>query len=108
MQLPSKACLKGAVLISPWVTFSTQAASFERNAGRDCLNPIALSHWSNEFLSQALLDNYNSPLDAPQDWWSEIPVKQGLVTAGEDEVLVDDIVAMIDKFKVSHYSLCIR
>lgn len=100
LHLPSNTNLKGLVLVSPWVTFSVSAASFQRNRDRDCISAGALSHWTQEFLQEAAMDNYNNPLSAPHEWWGNIPVTEVLVTAGEDEVLVDDIVAMTDKLKV--------
>ncbi|KAH0365394.1 alpha/beta hydrolase fold protein, partial [Aureobasidium melanogenum] len=97
--LPLSSSLKGLALISPWVTFSQQADAFTRNAYKDCLNPVALTHWTNEFLAKAAQDNYNAPLTAPESWWADIPVEEVLVTGGEDEVLVDDIAAMNKKLK---------
>ncbi|KAG9834933.1 flavin-binding monooxygenase, partial [Aureobasidium melanogenum] len=91
--------LKGMALISPWVTFSQEADAWKRNAYKDCLSPVAITTWTNEFLQQALQDNYNSPLTAPESWWATIPVSEILVTGGEDEVLVDDIASMIKKLK---------
>ncbi|KAG9664100.1 flavin-binding monooxygenase, partial [Aureobasidium melanogenum] len=91
--------LKGMALISPWVTFSQEADAWKRNARKDCLAPTAATTWTNEFLKQAPQDNYNAPLTAPESWWADIPVSEILVTGGEDEVLVDDIAAMIENLK---------
>ncbi|KAG9694164.1 alpha/beta hydrolase fold protein, partial [Aureobasidium melanogenum] len=91
--------LKGLGLISPWVTFAQDADAWKRNAYKDCLTPVAAARWTNEFLKQAPQDNYNAPLTAPESWWADIPVDEVLVTGGEDEVLVDDIAAMIKKLE---------
>ncbi|KAG9521890.1 alpha/beta hydrolase fold protein, partial [Aureobasidium melanogenum] len=91
--------LKGMALISPWVTFSQEADAFKRNARKDCLSPVAATTWTNEFLQRAPQDNYTSPLTAPESWWADIPVSEILVTGGEDEVLVDDVMSMIKKLK---------
>ncbi|KAG9570958.1 alpha/beta hydrolase fold protein, partial [Aureobasidium melanogenum] len=91
--------LKGLALISPWVTFSQEADAWKRNARKDCLSPVAITTWTNEFLQQAPHDNYNSPLTAPESWWADIPVSEIMVTGGEDEVLVDDVMSMIKKLK---------
>ncbi len=37
-------------------------------------------------------DPYNQPIMAGPEWWKGLPVRDVLVVAGSDEILVDDIV----------------
>lgn len=52
-------------------------------------------------------DNYNQPFRAPDSWWIDLngAVRDVLITAGTDEVLVDDIRAFALKIEV-RTSLC--
>lgn len=95
--------LSGLALISPWVTPSTESASFERNAGRDVVNRQVLSHWAQYALGGAEPDEYNAPVTAKSSWWSGIQkvVKEIIVTAGTSEVLFDDIESFVHTLQVS-------
>jgi acetyl esterase/lipase len=93
--------LRGAVLISPWVSFNTQTPSFLSNAYKDSLTPTALHSFSRSFLSHQPPDYYNEPLSAPESWWSDIPIDELLIVAGEDEVLIDSIRAMDEKLRLA-------
>ena len=54
-------------------------------------------------MDDADTDNYNQPFCAPDNWWKDLTGIIGglLITAGTDEVLVDDIKAFADKIQVS-------
>ncbi len=47
-------------------------------------------------------DSYNQPFRAPDGWWKDLngAVQDLLITAGTDEVLVDDIKAFATKIEV--------
>ena len=53
-------------------------------------------------MGDADMDFYNQPFHAPGDWWIDLKgtVQDILITAGTDEVLVDDIEAFAGKLKV--------
>ena len=53
-------------------------------------------------MGSAKQDAYNQPFCAPSSWWKDLSTKTQsiLITAGADEVLVDDIKAFTDKIKV--------
>ena len=53
-------------------------------------------------MGDANMDPYNQPFHAPGDWWIDLngTVQDILITAGTDEVLVDDIEAFAEKLKV--------
>lgn len=98
IKLPEGQKLAAALLISPWVEFSTHAPAFKRNAWKDIL-PIALvDRWSGKFMGGAPRDSYNSPLTAPRDWWSGLNgiLSKVYVCGGSDEVLIDDIIKFKD------------
>ncbi|KIW80225.1 hypothetical protein Z517_06840 [Fonsecaea pedrosoi CBS 271.37] len=90
----------GTLLISPWVTFSTTAASMQTNRYKDCIDAGPLEKWSQAFIGDAVQDNYNMPLKASPAWWSNTKSKKICVIAGQDELFVDDIEAFVGKLKV--------
>lgn len=94
--------LLGAALISPWGDFSTTALSYQRNAFKDSIDASVLRKWSAYFMDGADTDHYNQPFHAPGSWWIDLngAVQDVLITAGTDEVLVDDIEAFAEKLKV--------
>ena len=95
--------LLGAVLISPWISFDLSTDSFKRNAWKDCIGVEAGKQWSSAFLScpwphEEASDEYNQAITADSSWWKDLKVEQVLVTAGEEEVLVDGIREFVEKF----------
>lgn len=51
-------------------------------------------------MGSAKPDNYNQPILAPSSWWEDAPVKDVLITGGDEEILVDEIREFAAKFKV--------
>ncbi|KAJ9617862.1 hypothetical protein H2204_013389 [Knufia peltigerae] len=99
--------LGGALFVSPWVTFDQSAPAFKKNYYRDGLGLEALKTWSDNFMAGAQPDNYNTPLDAPAEWWKGIKVGDGdvAIVAGANEILVDDIREFKDHVKVNSPNL---
>ncbi|KDQ60391.1 hypothetical protein JAAARDRAFT_67935 [Jaapia argillacea MUCL 33604] len=95
--------LRGAILISPWVSFSTTAHSFTRNYYRDGFPPAAVTSWSSQFLGSSPTDPYNEPSSALPGWWQPLAQKEVinevLIVSGEQEMLVDDIRDFTTRFK---------
>lgn len=90
----------GAAILSPWVTFNTiDAKSMQKNRKRDTLAISALDRWSTLFQGGVTTDYYLEPLSAPPQWWADLPVRHILVTAGSEEVFVDDIEAMTGRLQ---------
>ncbi|KAJ5239867.1 alpha/beta-hydrolase [Penicillium chermesinum] len=85
------ASLSGTALLSPWVTFETTSESMKANAHRDALAIPALHKWASLFRGSAPSDPYLEPLSAPANWWQPLLTKKVLITAGADEIFVDDI-----------------
>lgn len=96
--------LGGVLFVSPWVSFDQSSDSFKRNSKKDGLSPRALAAWSSNFMGAGknLPDNYNTPKDAPADWWKGVKVSDRdiAIIAGANEVLVDGIREFTDRLKV--------
>ena len=82
--------LRGALLISPWVTFSTAAPSFEANAKADFLCKRILDEFA-DALEPKMDEVYSEPVVAKPEFWKNMPVAKILITAGDWEVFLDDI-----------------
>jgi acetyl esterase/lipase len=96
--------LRGAVFISPWVSFDTSTPSFSANKYKDCIGPISGKQWSSAFLGcpwphTEKSDYYNQAITAPESWWKGLKVQEVLVVAGEEEVLIDGIREFEGKLK---------
>jgi len=73
----------------------------------DGLSPKAIQTWSDNFLGSSPSDNYNTPRDAPADWWKDLKVadKDLAVVGGGNEILIDDIRALVEHMKVNNPNL---
>ncbi|PQE06766.1 alpha beta hydrolase fold protein [Rutstroemia sp. NJR-2017a BBW] len=103
--------LRGAVLISPWVSFDTKHDSYVRNAEKDVCVESCLRKWGGMFLGtvegETIPDvvsggnNYNEPLLAPPSWWEGMHklVSNVWIYGGADEIFVDPIRAFAGKFE---------
>jgi acetyl esterase/lipase len=80
--------LKGALLISPWVSNALTAASYEENSKRDFLNRKAMETFIRLWAPK---DEIWANLQAPTDFWVGLPVKRVLLTVGGFEVFRDDV-----------------
>lgn len=113
-QLKLPKAMLGAALISPWGQFDTSAPSYPRNRYKDSIDAPVLQKWSAYFMGAADPDNYNQPFLAAAGWWAGLNevVQDVRVTAGTDEVLVDDISAFAEILKVCNKStridVCLR
>jgi hypothetical protein len=91
LQLP----LKGALLISPWVSFETSSPSFFDNTESDYLTVTSLDRASSAFIGPGNNhDHYSEPVRAPPDWWEDVAgrvIDEILVWGGGGEVLIDGI-----------------
>lgn len=93
--------LSGAVLVSPWVTTDTSAASMQLNKDKDVLTASSLEYWARNFLGDANYDSWNTPTMAPEEWWGDLLVDDILVLYGDDELLRDDTLVFCDRLRVS-------
>ena len=96
--------LSSAVLISPWVSFSTTDDSWNRNAKTDMLPKEAAYRWSSLFVGKKPADEYNEPIRADVNWWKGLDriVSEILVWGGGGEVLIDSIEATAKILRTAH------
>ncbi|KAI0249959.1 Alpha/Beta hydrolase protein [Lactifluus subvellereus] len=87
----------GALLISPWAEFGTDAPSYARNGARD-LVPVCTYRLFEDAVRPGVtpaLQHHLEPGRAPRGWWNGLERVYGrvLITAGEHEALIDQIQA---------------
>ena len=94
--------LLGVALVAPWGDFRTTAPAYSRNAYKDSDDAAVLSKWATWYMGRADADPYNQPFRASAPWWEhlESAVRSILITAGRDEVFVDDIEVFARTIKV--------
>jgi hypothetical protein len=87
--------LKGALLISPWISFDLTIPSMEANKMSDYLTKKAINKASAAFIGpDGKHDAYSEPINAPLEWWKEVAdkvVEDVLVWGGGGEMLIDGI-----------------
>ena len=95
--------LGAAVLVSPWVTFSTDCDSVRKNWRKDMLTECMLQRHGQVFLGKREKNAWNEPLRGSVDWWAGLNtvVKEVLVTVGTDEILLDYIKQLGERLQVS-------
>lgn len=89
----------GALLISPWAEYGTDAPSYARNAARDIVSVSTYRLFADAVrpgiiaAHDELLRHHLEPGLAPRGWWTglESVFPRVLVTAGEHEALIDQI-----------------
>ena len=92
--------LKGLVLIGPWVSFSSDWPSHERNIRSDLLAKGIGAKWSEDYLKGKPTSSYAEAVTAPESWWDGVKVEQLLCVAGANEPLIDPITEWVKKYKV--------
>ncbi|OCT46171.1 putative acetyl-hydrolase [Cladophialophora carrionii] len=90
----------GALLVSPWVSFTQERASWKSNHKKDALDPATVRIWSENFMGKTPNDNWSQPAEAPAAWWKGLKVDNIAITAGGNEVLRDDIRVFAENIKV--------
>ena len=93
--------LYGVILSSPWISFSSDWPSFERNKRKDIIDTKCLDVWSGAYLNGKQSDYWNEPLKTPIEWWKDVKTDNVLFVGGTDEVLVSAFEAFANEFKVS-------
>lgn len=101
-QLKLSADLKSAILIAPWTSSDTSRyQSMTKYANRDLVNPTCANYWVAAYKGGKDVsdDEYVCGALATASWWKDTKCEQMLVTAGEEEVLVDAITHWVDHYK---------
>jgi len=93
-----------ADFLDPQVNFSPEQDSVRRNATSDMITARAAKRWSSLFMGNSSLDNYNQPVLAEWEWFSNLDsvVKDILVWGGGGEVLIDSIQVIERKLRKAH------
>lgn len=81
--------LAGALLISPWVSFSTDWESVQSNAKRDIHSGETMQEWASDFVDSKDQNNYSEPSRADVNWWKGLPVDDIIVLWGSAELFKD-------------------
>lgn len=81
--------LKGALLISPWVSNAFTTESYKENAGKDYLLHESMESFTQSWCPEREL--WADFSQAPADFWRELPVERVLLTVGGFEVFRDDV-----------------
>ncbi|OCK78706.1 alpha/beta-hydrolase [Lepidopterella palustris CBS 459.81] len=83
--------LAGVLLVSPWVSFSSDAQSFKDNKTKDIHMAPQMHEWARDFCTETERDNYTEPILANVGWWKGLQAKQILVLSGTYEIFLTDI-----------------
>jgi acetyl esterase/lipase len=96
----SDSYLGGIVCLSPWVDFDFDRPSEHANRGRDCISIKSELAWANSYTGHKPFDAWSEPVLAPAEWWKGVRVRDFLVLAGSDEILLSGIGGFADKVQV--------
>jgi len=98
--------LRGAFLISPWVSLSASSKSHKENNGLDFLSERTLRDWGAQILKDVPAEQipFAEAVRAPENWFDDADkvYQRVLISAGGAECLRDDILAFADAFKKKH------
>ncbi|RMZ30532.1 hypothetical protein D0859_05368 [Hortaea werneckii] len=64
--------LKAGIFVSPWVTFAQNSPSMNVDRSLDYMSRSALENASQAFMSNAPVDEYNTPLAASPEFWKNL------------------------------------
>ena len=82
--------LLGALVISPRCANSNNSASFTYNNSRDIISGRSMDSVAEKWGTE-MEDVWAVPLQGGKEFWKDVMVNRMLLTAGENEVYVDDV-----------------
>ena len=106
--------LRGALVLSPWVSFSTEFDSYTRNAESDTITPSVLKKWATMYIGEMDAsderavtwpvrsnDVYAEAFLTMPEWWRGLNhiVDASLIWTGGKEILRDPIVDFVSRLK---------
>lgn len=102
--------LKGVILLAPWASFDTTWESVTTNANKDVVTKYIGDLWSANYLGPSVREEYNEPIRANVEWWSDLPkiVEEIITVGGKDEILVDSIKVMAGKLEVCFFFIVLN
>ncbi|KAI7279078.1 hypothetical protein KC345_g5551 [Hortaea werneckii] len=100
------ACGLFAHLCHPHPSVNPDSPSMNVDRSLDYMSRSALENASQAFMSNAPVDEYNTPLSASPEFWKNLPeaVQSIRLLAGDVELFADDIKAYTGKLKVHNRS----
>lgn len=98
--------LRGAYLMSPWISLSGQGGSLVSEDDNDIIGTKCIAEWS-ELVLDGIPDSqrpYIEAIKAPEAWFknAKTVVDRVLITAGDAECLKDEIIVFADHFCRDH------
>ena len=91
--------LRGALLISPWTSFSADAQSYAENIDKDIVTKEIMVGLRDDFFSSQGKDEFAEPAQADSEWWANAPVDSILNLGGAYEIFWDYIEDLGAKMK---------
>lgn len=104
LPVESEAAFGGAVLIAPWTDLRTEFPPLETAPLGDLITPDVAKKWATAYLNGRQRDYYTDASSAPPEWWHGLKVKDVLILAGGNEILLPLIEDFTQKLKVSYPS----
>lgn len=83
--------LRGALLISPWTSFSADGNSYTENIDKDIVTKEIMVGLRDDFVSSMDKDEFAEPAQADSAWWANAPVDSILNLGGAYEIFWDYI-----------------
>lgn len=91
--------LAGILLISPWISYSTDGRSWKENEDKDAIPAVCAVVLADAYVDAKDRNNYSEALTADASWWKGIPAKKILNVYGGYECFRDHIAELGDKIK---------
>jgi acetyl esterase/lipase len=96
--------LAGIFTIAPWGCLRLDGWPAEaENRYTDLFVKQAGDKWAQTYLNGRQPDFWSDPFLAPDEWWSGVRVKNILILAGSEEILLSQIEKFVLKLKACHY-----
>lgn len=92
--------LGGIFCLGPWVSFDFDRLSERENRRRDCLSKKSERAWALTYLDYQDGDAWSEPALAPAEWWKDARVREFLILAGSDEILLSGIEEFAEEVQV--------
>jgi len=93
--------LAGALLISPWVSFEYQTASWKQYGAKDVVSAESSQQLTELFVGPDEHNNYSEPGNAKSSWWENLAARRILNVYGGCECLRDSQVELGRSLKKS-------
>ncbi|RVX66022.1 hypothetical protein B0A52_10109 [Exophiala mesophila] len=93
--------LRGAFLVSPWLTNDASTRSFRDKADIDMLSPALIRRSAEDYLPETSPEGWALAMAAPKDWWTDLrtAVEEVYLTVGEHELFRDHVVEFSETLK---------